>query len=96
MASYRPDLTTRANRARKAYVFASWSGPCILCNRPIDMTLSGLDPNGPTLEHIIPVSRGGDPLAFENQAVSHRTCNLSRGNKLLTELPKKLRTSRDW
>lgn len=49
------------------------------------MGLSGRHKDGPTLEHLIPVSRGGHPTAISNLGVSHRRCNTSRGGKLLSE-----------
>ena len=53
---------------------------CYVCGRRVDLSLSGSAKWGPTIEHRIPVSRGGtnDP---ENLALSHRYCNVSRGNR---------------
>jgi hypothetical protein len=56
----------------------------ILCRRgdgPIDMSLSGMHPDGPNLGHIIPASQGGtDDLA--NLGLEHRRCNLAAGPRL--------------
>lgn len=49
------------------------------------MSLSGRHIDGPTEEHLIPVSRGGSPNDLRNLGVSHRRCNLARGNKLISE-----------
>lgn len=53
---------------------------CCICHRIVDMALSGRAKWGPTIEHLIPVSRGGtnDP---DNLALAHRHCNTSRGNR---------------
>jgi hypothetical protein len=53
---------------------------CHICHRKVDMNLSGKAKWGPTIEHIIPVSRGGtnDP---GNLALAHRYCNTARGNR---------------
>jgi predicted nucleic acid-binding Zn ribbon protein len=53
---------------------------CHICNRKVDMSLSGKAKWGPTIEHIIPVSQGGtnDP---GNLALAHRYCNTARGNR---------------
>ena len=48
---------------------------------PIDMRLSGLLADGPTIGHIIPRSRGGtDDLA--NLGLEHRRCNLATGSRV--------------
>jgi hypothetical protein len=53
---------------------------CNICQRKINMNKSGLEPLGPTIDHILPVSKGGtnDP---SNLALAHRRCNVSRGNR---------------
>jgi len=51
---------------------------CRRCSRPIDMWRSGLDPDGPTIGHIIPAAAGGTD-ARENLALEHRRCNLAAG-----------------
>lgn len=53
---------------------------CYVCGKRVDMTLSGRAKWGPTIEHLVPVSRGGTN-APENLALSHRHCNTSRGNR---------------
>lgn len=55
---------------------------CSLCDRAVDRTLSALDPMAPTLEHVIPLSRGGDHVEA-NCALAHRLCNARKGNRLL-------------
>lgn len=51
---------------------------CHICKKPVDMSLSGRDPWGPTADHLIPVaSNGGDDP--ENIALAHRDCNIRRG-----------------
>jgi predicted nucleic acid-binding Zn ribbon protein len=53
---------------------------CNICQRKIDMNKSGLQALGPTIDHILPVSKGGtnDP---SNLALAHRRCNVLRGNR---------------
>ncbi len=53
---------------------------CHICRRLIDIGLSGSHRNGPTIEHILPVSKGGTNEP-ENLALAHRSCNVSRGNR---------------
>jgi len=49
-------------------------GICHLCKKPCN-------PSDWHLEHIVPLSRGGDHTRL-NCAVSHPACNLSKGNKV--------------
>ena len=53
---------------------------CNICNRKIDLSLSGMAKWGPTIDHILPVSLGGtnDP---NNLTLAHRCCNTRRGNR---------------
>lgn len=50
---------------------------CSCCSKPVDMTLSGLDTWGPTIDHIKPVSKGGLDTR-DNVALAHRTCNTKK------------------
>jgi hypothetical protein len=46
----------------------------------------------------VPVSRGGDPLDFDNTQPSHRICNQKKGSRMVeaVERPKQLPQSRKW
>lgn len=81
----RADLRGHAHRKRREAVLRASGGVCVLCGKPIDMSLSGRHPDGPTLEHIVPVDRGGDPTSPYNLGASHMRCNATRGNKLISE-----------
>ena len=35
-----------------------------------------------TVDHIIPVSKRGDPVALENLQLAHRICNRAKSDKL--------------
>lgn len=54
---------------------------CQLCHEPIDAALDGRKPFGPTLDHIIPVSRGGTHTQ-DNVQLAHRRCNSQKGNRV--------------
>lgn len=58
---------------------------CIVCKELIDFSLSNRDPMMVSLEHVIPLSKGGEH-SYNNTALSHLRCNLSKGVKLLHEL----------
>jgi 5-methylcytosine-specific restriction endonuclease McrA len=100
----RADLSGRPARRRKAKLLASAPAICVLCDRAIDLELSGNHKWGPTTHHLIPVVLGGHPTAPENQALAHRQCNLKAGAKPLREarallIPKQRATlahSRKW
>lgn len=58
---------------------------CHLCATQVDPTLSGLHEDGPTVDHLVPLSAGGiDELA--NVALAHRRCNVARGAKGMAQL----------
>lgn len=92
----RRDLYGRPYRERRIEVIAASGGICLLCGEPMRLDLPGTHPDGPTLEHIIPVSRGGHPTDRRNQAASHLRCNRARGDRLLSEMPRQRRRSRSW
>ena len=93
----RGDLNGSTYRKLRAAAILRSGGICCLCGGPIDLALSGRHRDGPTLEHIIPVSRGGDPLNPDNHGVSHNRCNSARKDKLIAELrAQSLHPSRAW
>ena len=67
---------------------------CGICGQPVDKGLRGvralncrtgrlaLHPLSPTLDEIVPVSLGGDPLDRANVRLAHLACNERRGNGL--------------
>lgn len=53
---------------------------CGLCGLGVDMALSGLDPLGPNIDHIVPISWGG-PDVPDNVQLAHRRCNQVKGDR---------------
>jgi len=53
---------------------------CWLCGGPVDKTLPPFLAGSPEVDEIVPVSLGGDPLDRNNCRLSHRLCNVRRGN----------------
>lgn len=53
---------------------------CHICGKVIDLKLSGMHPMGFTIDHLLPVSRGGTN-DISNLHVAHRRCNTARGNR---------------
>ena len=60
---------------------------CGICGKPVDKSIRYPDPMSPTVDHIIPVSRNGDPVALENLQLAHRYCNRKKGDNLPTNRP---------
>lgn len=86
----------RANRRRSGRVSSDRSysdgqifnrdgWTCHLCGGKVDKSLSRLDSFGATIDHLIPLSRGGSD-DIENVATAHRVCNTRRSNRDLVTL----------
>ncbi|MEV0691790.1 HNH endonuclease [Streptomyces sp. NPDC050388] len=56
--------------------------PCWLCGHDIDLTLDPRSPWSFTVDHVTPLSRGGDLLDPANARPAHRRCNSSKGNRV--------------
>lgn len=54
---------------------------CQLCMRPTNPTSHYLDEHYPTLDHIWPLSLGGEHT-LENLWTAHRSCNIKKSNNL--------------
>lgn len=59
---------------------------CWLCNEPVDMSLRHPDPRSASVDHVIPLSLGGDDLK-SNVRLAHLGENLARGNRVDWEVP---------
>ena len=58
---------------------------CHLCGLPVDFALKGSNhPLAPTVDEVVPIVRGGDPLDPDNCRLACRCCNTSRGAKPIT------------
>lgn len=91
-----------SNGSRRRAIRARWraiGAPCALCGHAIDYTLPAGHPMSFEVDEIVPVSKGGDPLDFDNTQPAHRVCNQRKGNGIVRKgkPPKRgLPTSRDW
>ena len=66
-----------------ALVLGQYGTTCHLCLEPIALTLPRGDKRGPSVDHLVPRSKGGtDELA--NLRPAHRSCNSRRGDRALT------------
>lgn len=57
---------------------------CGICGKPVDMSLKNPHPMAPTVDHIIPVSKGGHPSDLSNLQLAHRCCNREKSDKLFS------------
>lgn len=55
---------------------------CYVCKELIDFSLKHPDPMSKSLEHVIPISRGGEH-SYANTAISHLVCNMRKGNRTI-------------
>lgn len=78
-------LLGRSGRYKLADIAARDGHRCHLCNRKVDMSLSGDHKQGPTIDHLIPLADGGDDVA-SNVALAHRSCNCARGSRGTAQL----------
>ena len=62
---------------------------CGICGNEIDYTFKAPHPLSATVDHIIPVAKGGHPSELSNLQAAHRICNLQKKDKLFIEEQKK-------
>lgn len=55
---------------------------CYLCENPVDPTASWPHPMMPSIDHVIPISRGGEH-SRSNVRCAHLGCNLRKGSTVL-------------
>lgn len=65
------------------YFWKVQMGYCQLCFTSIDRTLHHRDMMSWTLDHKIPLSKGG-PHFYSNLQLAHRMCNQKKGSKIIT------------
>ncbi len=56
---------------------------CGICGKEVDKTLKFPHPLSATVDHIIPVSKGGHPSDIANLQLAHLSCNQAKANKLV-------------
>ena len=81
---YRPDhdgTHRKAFERNKKIIYATQS-VCAICGRPVDFSLKFPDPMSPTVDHIIPIDKGGHPSDIQNLQLAHFGCNNRKGSKI--------------
>lgn len=58
---------------------------CALCGKPVDFSLRYPNPMAKSIDHIIPINRGGHPSDISNLQLAHWCCNRKKADKLQRE-----------
>lgn len=66
---------------RRFDVFEADRWTCGICGIAVDARMPPMSPLGPTLDHIIPLARGGEHVR-SNVRLAHRICNMREGGRL--------------
>lgn len=85
--TFRPDQsgTHRAQYDRNKKKIYATQRVCAICGQPVDFRLKWPDPLSPTIDHIIPVAKGGHPSDINNLQLAHFTCNRQKSDKLINQ-----------
>lgn len=54
---------------------------CGICSGPVDASLAWPDPYSPSLDHVVPLARGGHHT-YQNTQLAHLRCNVSKGDRV--------------
>ena len=76
-----------AGMSQRVTFKALWdrSARCHICGEWCSKKYSGLHLLSPTVDHIVPISKGGMHL-LQNAAIAHRLCNTLKGDRPVTPL----------
>ena len=97
MAIVRPDRTgthrTVYESNRKKIL--KLQDTCAICGKPVDKKLKAPHPLAPTIDHIIPVAKGGHPSDIDNLQLAHATCNRQKSDKLFKDKEVSMKNKRE-
>lgn len=66
---------------------------CQICGDPVDPSLRSTDPESRSVDHVVPVSRGGTDT-LDNIRLAHLGCNLDRNVSQRPEYGQRMRAAR--
>ena len=88
----KPNLRPDHNGTQKAQfesnkkkIYAS-QRVCGICGNEVDFSLKFPHPLSPTIDHIIPVAKGGHPSDINNLQLAHFWCNRQKSDKLTPKI----------
>jgi 5-methylcytosine-specific restriction endonuclease McrA len=58
---------------------------CAICGQPVDKKLKWPDPRCATVDHVIPINKGGHPSDLANLQLAHFFCNRQKSDRLTLE-----------
>ena len=92
---------TRALFEHNRKIILATQSVCAICGKPVDKSLKYPNPMSPTVDHIIPLSKNGDPASLDNLQLAHRYCNRMKSDKLASPTPtvdenRKLPLTENW
>jgi hypothetical protein len=76
------EKATTVERISPLDVFKRDDWTCWLCHQPVDMSQQHPEPNAPTVDHVIPISKGG-PHTMDNVRCAHSICNMKKNNSTI-------------
>ena len=84
----RPDRIGEHRTAfeRNRKIILSTQNVCGICGKEIDPSFKYPHPLSATVDHIVPVAKGGHPSALSNLQAAHRWCNMWKKDKLMEGL----------
>lgn len=74
-------LNLPADNIRPADVYERDGWVCGLCAEPVDRNSAWPDPMSPSLDHVLPLSKGGHHV-LENVQLAHLSCNVRKGARI--------------
>lgn len=79
--TYRPDRdgTHRHQFDRNRKLIYATQNICAICGKPVDFSIKAPNPMAASIDHIIPVAKGGHPSDLENLQLCHLQCNRLKG-----------------
>ena len=75
---------TAYQNARKKIIAAQ--SVCGICGQPVNKRLKFPHPLSPTVDHIVPIAKGGDPFDIGNMQLTHWICNRQKSDKLTNKV----------
>lgn len=83
----RPDRsgTHRTQFDKNKRILLKTQNTCGICGKLVDKRLHYPNPMAPSIDHIIPVSKGGHPSDIDNLQLAHWTCNRQKSDKMFRD-----------
>ena len=89
-ARYRIKTVKRQSKTKRwrishQEIVRQYGDKCHICNKPIDLDLPRTHTQGLTVDHLVPLSKGGTD-DMSNLRPAHWSCNMRKSDKLMEEL----------